>query len=106
MQKDEKKQSTNREHCKKTLRNDIMRKLQEREFERKCRREEGSEGEKKEVKNFEQKGHPREKNQASEISFKKKKTTTFNDMKISWVLSKYHGKNYLRAFWHFIFQNA
>jgi hypothetical protein len=77
MQKDEKKQSTNREHCKKTLRNNIMRKLQEREFERKCRREEGNEGEKKEVKNFEQKGHPREKNQASEIYLKKKKNHYF-----------------------------
>jgi len=38
-----------------------MKKLQEREFERKCRREEGSEGEEKEVKKFKQKGHPREK---------------------------------------------
>jgi hypothetical protein len=47
MRKDEKKQSTNREHCKRTLRNNIMRKLQEREFERKCMGEEGGEGEEK-----------------------------------------------------------
>jgi hypothetical protein len=73
MQKDEEKQSTNREHCKKTLKNNIMRKLQEMELKRKCRREEGSEGEEKEVKKFEQKGHPRkEKTKQAEFLLKKK----------------------------------
>ncbi len=43
-----------------------MKKLQEKEFERKCRREEGSEREKKEVKRFEQKGHPTKKNPKQE----------------------------------------
>jgi hypothetical protein len=66
MQRNEKKQSTNIKHCKRTLKNNIMKKLQEKEFERKCRREEGSEREKKEVKRFEQKGHPTKKNPKQE----------------------------------------
>jgi hypothetical protein len=57
-----------------------MRKLQEREFKRKCRREEGSEGEKNEVKTFEQKGHPRKKNPRKQNFFLKEKTITFNDI--------------------------
>jgi len=67
MRKDEKKQSTNREHCKKTLQNNIMRKSQEREFERKCRREEGSEGEKKEVKNLNKRGIQGKKKPSKQI---------------------------------------
>jgi hypothetical protein len=39
MQRNEKKKSTNIKHCKRTLKKNIMKKLQEKEFERKCRRE-------------------------------------------------------------------
>ncbi len=54
-----------------------MRKLQEWDFERKCRREEGSEGEKKEVKKFEQKGHPRKKKTKQAKFLLKKKNHYF-----------------------------